>query len=383
LTIATSVFIVHPMYRGKYIFGFLCFCAVCVILLSGALVSASPISPVLFNGPAPGARSHSLGNAGIALFADPFSSFYNPAALCYIYASFLLLDFHYEGTPENDTPFNLPRFFGMTPVYFSAINHAGGITWHPCFRRTDEEVRRFFSSEYGETLFVNTVHEYRGDEFFFTMTTLSTETLENPFNTPLFGINIKYYLTQLAESEVTRTRTAPVDATSNIDTGNGFGLDIGFAYAGESFVVGIAIKDIFSRVWWSDYDTDVIPVKAGAGISLLLSERFIFSTDMRYDNWYKRTGIYSGVEVNFLSSKTPKTKHIPVGEPKQKNYAKQGSIIRLGTKLDDVKQLSDIIYTFGYGYTFSRLAVEIALMGDSEFIKNKCFSSQISFLVLY
>jgi hypothetical protein len=351
------------------------------LVLSFARIHASPIDLNDFNGPAPGARSHGLGNAGIALDDEPFSSFYNPAALCFMQSSAVVFDLHYARGDARE--FNLPNLNGVTLDFVAMLNQAGGLAWHPLTRRNVEAETTYFSPAYGDTVQVNTRYEYRADEVYTTMTTLATEQFEILARKPLLGINIKYLRAQCAEARVVRTRSAVVDASSNIDSGNGFGIDIGFAYATETVLFGLDVKDAYSRVFWKDYDTDKLHTKIGAGISYAIAERATLAADIRYDWGNKTAGSFSGLEINFLKKKERKTKHIPVGETAAQQEQVRGNIARVGAEIPDLSDSKAITYTVGYSYIYSRIRFDIALMAQQEQITEGDFSSQMSLLILY
>jgi hypothetical protein len=352
----------------------------CVVALS-APIAASPIDPSEYDGPSPGARPRGLGSCGIGLKDEPFSSFYNPAALCFMQNSMVVFDFHYaQGTEELE----LANTGAFSIDFLAMLNQAGGLSWHPLTRNTFEHDTSYFSPAHNDTVQVNTRYEYRADEVYTTMTTLVTEQFEVLSRKPLLGINLKYFRAQCAEARLVKTDSALVDATSNIDTGNGFGIDLGFAYATEWLIFGLSVKDAFSRIYWNDYDTDKVGIKTGAGICSPITSRVTLSSDIRY-NWESRiTGSCAGLEMNLIrEKKPPKTKHHPIGEPESAEKSAQGSIVRIGIDIHDLSNREERVYSLGYSYLYSRFRIDIALMGEQERIKEGDFSSQVSLLILY
>ncbi len=351
------------------------------ILLPAMSVEASPIAPEDYNGPPPGARSLGIGNAAIALDNDAFSSFYNPAALCFVQNNVMLFDLHYAKGAARIL--DLPNVKGVTLDFIAMFNHAGGLAWHPLTRRSIEAETTYFDPGYGDTLQVNTRYEYRADEVYSTMTTLTTEEFENLRGKPLLGFNIKYYRAQCAEAQVIKTASAVVDAYSNIDSGNGFGIDLGFAYATEYFLFGLSVKDAYSRVYWKDYETDCINTKTGMGITYMFAERAALSSDIRYNWGTKVTGSFSGIEINFHKKPQHKTKHIPIGETEKPEESMHESLVRLGAQIPDLSDRKEITYALGYSYSYSRFQIDIALMGEQETITEGDFTSQVSLLIFY
>lgn len=356
---------------------FLLFC----LAVSFSMIDASPIDPGEYNGPPPGARSLGLGNAALAVENEPFSSFYNPAALCFVQGSVVAFDFHYaKGTAQ---VFDLPNIKGVSLDFIGMLNQSGGLTWHPLTRRTTEAESTYYSATYADSVQVHSRYEYRADEVYSTMTTLATEQLETTLRKPLLGINIKYFRAQCAEATVVRTSSGIVDAMSNIDSGNGIGIDLGFVYATEMYTFGLSVKDAFSRVYWKDFDTDRIHTKTGAGVSYAIAQRAVLSTDLWYDWGEGVTASFTGIEVNFLRKPVEKTKHIPIGEPRTKKESAHGNVVRAGARIPDLSRSKEITYTLGYSYVYSRVRFDVAFMGEQEQIKEGDFSSQVSILILY
>lgn len=350
------------------------------LVMGTSLLGASPLAPDEYHGPPPGARSLGLGNAAIALADEPFTSFYNPASLCFLKSSVVVFDFHYARGGARQ--YDLPNVKGVTLDFVGMLNQSGGLSWHPLTRRTFEAETTYYDQAYGDTVSVISRYEYRADEVYSTMTTLTTEQFDVLLRRPLLGINLKYLRAQCAEAKVIRAGDAIVDATSNIDSGNGFGVDVGFSYATEIFLFGLSVKNAFSRVYWKDYDTDNIPMVIGTGISYMAAERATMSTDFRYDWESKKTGCFSGLELNLLRKKASKTKHRPVGETAPEEPPR-GNIVRAGVRIPDLSNAGEITYSIGYAYRFSRIRFDIAFMGEQEQIKEGEFASQVSLLILY
>ncbi len=366
------------------IFIILLFVLVLVLFLQLFYVCGSPVAYKDFNGYPPGARSHSMGSVGIALLDNPFASFYNPAALCFLKTSYFVFDFQISRskthTQENQS--TLPGLSGVGINCISTVNPSGGVTWRPLSRKKEEKKTLVFSVELQETLSIESKLEYSTDEFYLTLTTLTGTQIDDITEKPLLGINLKYYRAILAESEVKKTKTTPVDASSNFDTGNGFGIDLGFSYMKNPILLGITINDIFSKVYWTDYDNDRIHTKTGAGITTFFLDQWAISTDLRYDGGLKKTGVYTGTEYRIGKIKKEEKKLL-FGQPKNEDKSLWAAIFRIGARLDNVKRKKEIIYSLGFGYSLSQFNFDIAFSGDKELVKSKSFSSQISILVIY
>jgi hypothetical protein len=347
------------------------------LCITSVTMRGSPIESHHFEGFPPGARSLGLGNVGIALPNEPFANYYNPGAACFIQNTTIAVDF---AEKERNTS-RFPGIAGKTINYLSFISYSGGFTWRPLTQVRGQSTSSFFSDTYQETLTIESHHEYRVDELFLTLTTLSSEILNTLEQNPLFGLNLKYFRAYYAEAEVIHTSSSPVDAMSNFDTGNGFGVDAGFALVKNPFLFGLAAKDIFSKVYWSDYDSDRIDTKLGMGVSSFFFDRILLSTDYRYNTRTKISSLFAGIETNVYQLE--KVLKENTGSQTERSLITSGSQIRFGTRLDDIEKRDDIIYSLGIGYFSTRFAADLAIFANFEDIKNKHFSTQLSLIVLY
>ena len=366
---------------SEFLFKLLLVTAILVFPLYPTSIACSPILEEDLNGYFPGARSHGMGNVGISIPNDPFTSFYNPAALCLLTNTYIGIDLINQSDGSNNDHSNLPGIAGFSMDFVTFARSSGGVTWRPLQRRIEEKTTILFSDESQETVTVESKLEYRTDEFYLTLTTLTSESLDDLSGKPLVGLNLKYYRAYLAESEVTKNHTY-VDATSNFDTGNGFGIDFGFIYLRKPLLFGFAVKDIFSKIYWTEYESDRIQTKTGIGISTFLFEQWTIYTDLRYDSGLRKGGFYSGIE--FTPTKKGKNKRVlSTRQLQNKNKSLNGGSFRLGASIKDIKKGNDITYSLGFSYTFSLFCFELALSGDQNLLNSKKFSSQASIFVIH
>jgi len=355
-----------------------------LFLQTTEMVFSSPIQRDGYSGLYPGARSCGMGCTGIALVNEPVVSFYNPAGLCFLIGEYVTIDFqnNRDATSEQD------GFMDVSDYkfdFFSFASSGAGISFRP-LSRVDRKLQELvFSEEYSETVSVESRLEYSADEFCLSVTSVASEMFETLENKPLFGINLKYIRASLGSAELVKLGSSPVDASSNIDSGNGFGLDIGFAYSNNPVTTGIVLKDVFSKVFWSDYDSDRITPRIGAGASLKFFKKWNVCTDLNYDTGNKKLGSSSGVEFSNLGEKATKAEEKIVDLIKKKEGNRSRSLFsaRLGMALEDVEKRSEILYSAGCGYSFNRFQLNVAVFGNNEQIRSKELSSQVSILVVY
>lgn len=359
---------------------FFCVYLYFILFLSLSFLYASPIEESEYEGQYPGARSIGMGNTGIALPNEPFSSFYNPATLAYIDESYFLMDIADSRIKNWDEKSVLSEFSGISLDFVSIVNPSGGLTWNSLSRYNEQSDTTFFLPSQQETISIKSNCEYRIDEYYLTLTTLSTHPYEDLNNKPIIGISLKYYRAFLAESE-TKIAESSVDAYSNIDSGNGFGIDLGFSYKKNPFLFGISAKNVFSRVYWTDYDSQRIPVTLGTGISASFNENITISGDFLYSSDEEKTSLHSGIEYS--------TQHIKkeakdvVQKLRSEKLPSNFFLFRLGINIEDLEKKEDILYSVGVGYRYSRIYLNLALWSNSHLLENKQFLTQLSLLVLF
>jgi len=356
---------------------------VSTIFFNPQALKSSPVDITDYEGIPPGARPAGMGNTGIALVNEPFTFFYNPAALSFLRSGFFILDVNRNSASEIKSAFSLPGINEVSVDCISFLNSYGGFSWRPLSRKKITKDIKYFSPEYQTLIDIDSTLEYKTDEFYLSLTSLSSEIMDSLNEKPIFGINLKYYIANLGLATITTSDTTIIDALSNIDSGNGFGLDIGFSYYKTHFLFGISVIDLFSRVYWSDYKTDKIPWKIGTGISLFSKKRWALTTDLRYESGRKTTGLFSGFEYNIILNEKTKIKKKPSLPISRKKKNINIFTLRLGTKLSDVSDINKLRYSFGSRYQISKFYFDIALSGNSNMFKGEGINSQMSILVLY
>ncbi|MDI6851685.1 MAG: hypothetical protein QMD82_07120 [bacterium] len=88
------------------------------------------------------------------------------------------------------------------------------------------------------------------------------------------GLRLGYYFVRFGEALV--KDGAP---EVNLDTGNGFSIDLGMIYKRRGISVGISLKNVISGIYYSKYSKDVLNLSGGVGINLEPLEFFSFSVD--------------------------------------------------------------------------------------------------------
>ena len=179
------------------------------------------------------------------------------------------------------------------------------------------------------------------------------------------GLSLKYLsgrLVYLAEHRVGNSfvRDAFID-----DKVKGFSTDLGFTFKQGNYTYAGCAYDLFSRLWWENYDSVSIQRRMSLG--------------MGYDS----DGSHWNAGVQSQISKSPETTyHLGYGytwdfsnsTPSAQNSSRQTMDLRLGLYSRDFYGTSNINYTFGGGYYYKNVRFDFSLnnkgmkMSDSEYL---------------
>ena len=88
------------------------------------------------------------------------------------------------------------------------------------------------------------------------------------------GLRLGYYFVRFGEALI-KDGIPEV----NLDTGNGFSVDLGMIYKIKGICVGVSLKNVLSGIYYSKFSKDVLNLSGGAGINLEPLKFFSFSLD--------------------------------------------------------------------------------------------------------
>ena len=323
------------------------------------IFAKSPPVPDDYPSSLPSARIKALGGAGTGLPGNITGSFYNPASASFLSQGFIHISYADESNATVSRLINNePSVYGRHVSYLSIITFQGGLSYHPLYSESYAD-REIPGSNIERDLDVSL------DEYILTLTSYSgaSERYALPF---VLGLNLKYLRGSFAQADLYRDSADIVDsAFTDISTGNGYGLDLGFLYKGGNFAGGISVRNLLTHIYWSgdskdgnviDYERQIIPLSATAGVSffpatglvLLLDIDRIFKSDMPfiYKGGIEYTFYRQFSDNSFLSS-------ILTGSPS----------IRGGAVFKEIYGLEVITFTLGLGYSSSDYRIDMAIEG--------------------
>ena len=332
----------------------LCLVAICGL---SAQVSPLPIQSYDYHTPENNVSPVSIGVGGLNLTnsSDFFGSYDNPALLANSGAASLAISYRLKNADQ----MNFYQAMQISNAlkdkqfkYFSLVTKNAAWAYQP--------VAGIHLSEWNATGDTTQYYDYQLDKW------QASYGLNDQDNKALSaGVNIKYLTGRLVYLKERKVGVSLIREAFIDDKIKGFSADLGFAYTQDSYSIGAAVYDVFSRLYWENYDSKQLTRRAAAGfqinngsLSLLGGIQGKISSD-------PETTYHFGVvqDWNFDSqSFTNDTE------------TSQNLILRIGMYSHDFYGTENINYTFGSGYNYNMFRVDFGMtnqgmkLRDSEFL---------------
>lgn len=184
-----------------------------------------------FIGDSPDAVSVALGEITVAK-EGPYC-FYNPAVTGLSQGETIMFSFDYVYESIEDVLNYESKIKGRYFSYFLIGEGGVNLSYRPVSRKD-------LVSDDGEII-------YSVDEFLLNMASLIYFNFYG-------GVNFKYYYVRYGEA-----LREGESYKLNLDTGNGYGVDIGFVYTSGNINLGLSGTNIISKVYYRDYENDRLP----------------------------------------------------------------------------------------------------------------------------
>lgn len=296
----------------------------------------APTLPNSYDGAAPTARSMAMGEAGTGLMGSNDSFYYNSAMYGFS-----------EGGTRAEVTGVLSRQSGASPDKVSVFEPSGqGLTSFVLIQNTAALVWQALSD-------CTVKKEYSGggkriSEIYLNSFSIAAgQKNEKGYSV---GINMTYLYGKIGESY-----NFAGQADSNIGSGNGFALDLSFAFpSGNNIFFGFDIKNLAGFMFWDDYNTEQLPLilRAGTGYHL---KGFLLATD-----WEKRFYRFGGLQEDFVRFGI-------------EQYINGAVCVRLGLVSDNNFDSGKFRYSYGFGMRLRNYEISAAAqqykINDEDFSK--------------
>ncbi len=317
-----------------------------------------------------GARPFAMGGAFVAVGGDASCIYWNPAGLGLLPQSIAMFGFSdmKDIEVENIEVVNLFRtatgLSGKRLSFVAFSENQGALSWRPLSSICENNMYEQNINADGDTIERWKDIEYSINEFVLSMTTLMGATDQEIQGMPcILGMNVKYLNGRIGVAEKSRKNEVWEEPNINLDSGNGYSIDIGFLYPKKRIAIGLAARNVLAKMYWHDYSGDRINANLRGGIALELFKGFILASDVekRWDD--KAPYIYhTGAEKTFIREKKQRSNF----GTKNRQSLKQGDLsIRVGAYGTDLLK-EEKIYTGGIGYSYSNYRVDTSVSGKYE-----------------
>ena len=342
------------------------------VLFSGSFVSGekAPLLKNAYCGLEPGARASAMGGAFVAVGGDASCFYWNPAGLGLLPQPTTVFGFNdtkHIGVEDVEIADLLGTPTGLSGKRLSFIafsENRGALSWRPLSNVCKDGIYEQHIEADGDTIEIWRDIEYSINEFALSMTTLTIATAQEIEGMPcILGMNIKYINGRMGVAEKSRRNGIWEEPKVNMDTGNGYSIDIGFLYSRKQIGLGFSVQNVLANLYWHDYSRDRINANLQAGIAFMPFNGFILASDIE-KRWDDTPYIYHiGTEKTFMRRKKQRN---DFGTKDRQSLKHWDSSIRLGVYGTNLFDKEKTIYTGGIGYSYSNYRVDTTVSGRYE-----------------
>jgi hypothetical protein len=176
------------------------------------------------------------------------------------------------------------------------------------------------------------------------------------------GLNIRYLTGRLVKLTQRKVGNNWVTAGNLIDDKvKGVSGDLGFTWAEGNFVWGSCIYDIYSRLWWENYDSESLKRRAAMGFQYNMDKLALLASVQGRVSNDPQTTYHLGLIKNWIW-KTDGSMDTPGTE--------QNLLIRAGLYSRDFNGTENINYTFGSGYNYNMFRIDFAMTNSGMRLKD-------------
>lgn len=338
-------------------YGFMILISLMICTMAAQTISPLPITDYDYAIPANNVSAIAIGMGGINVTnqRDPFASYGNPALLANgdtttLYMAYRIADDANMGFWD---AVNVSNFLREKQFkYFSLVVKQGAVSYQPMASVNISAI----DPETNRTMY----YDYKLDKLQFSlgMTDKAWPSLTAGFNVKYLTGRLVYLVERLEGHQFIREQF--ID-----DKVKGFSSDLGLTYRTGDVVYGISAYDLFSRMWWENYDSVSLQRRIAAGV--------------QYGSGASKTSF--GIQSK-ISSKPETTYHM--GYSYAMNWdsndfysdeqIRQGMDLRIGFYSDDFYGADNINLTLGGGYHYQVFRFDFSLnskglkIADSEFL---------------
>lgn len=302
-----------------------------ILFASTSWSEKAPLEFDAFDGQTVGARPIGMGEAFAGLANDASAPYWNPAGLALLPSnSFTICSYlRRESNARWDDVIKSDPLRGGKLTYLSFASSNGAFSIRPLSKVANS----VYTNENGQEIWLD--KNIRINEI---MLTRATTNNENFFT----GVSLNYLNSNLAVAK--RVKDNVSDQTDiNVDTGNGWSLDLGLIYApNPTLTFGLSAINTIGYLYWSDYEKNKLPLVFRSGMAMSLPA--------------KTTFLYEYKKVYYVDHEDISTKHIGL---EQLMFGMLN--LRAGISGQDWNDAQKVAYTFGIGFNEKGFKLDLAM----------------------
>lgn len=327
--------------------------AMCLTIGALQAVSPLPITEYDYAVPENNVSPVGIGMGGLNLTftGDPYASYSNPALLADVETSTLVTSFRLA---KNDKL----TFWQAASIssslrekqfkYFSLVTKQSAWTYQP--------MARVHISEFNATGDSSRYYDYQLDKV---QVTLAAS--DDSWKPVRFGFNIKYLSGRLVYLMEHRVGSSLVRDAFIDDKVKGFSTDLGVTLQDGDFSFALVSYDLFSRLYWENYDSKPLQRRVAMGLSYngestVLSAGLQAKTSKDPDTTY-----HFGMQNTWSWGQ---------GQSLDGQDTSQSLLLRIGLYSHNFYGTNNIHYTLGTGYNYSIFRFDFSLNNKGMKLSN-------------
>jgi hypothetical protein len=313
-----------------------------IALLTAQGLPPLPVSSYDYHITANNVSPISLGMGGINLTnaADYFLSYDNPALLAgndgtALATSFLLKnpgDMNFAEVMKVSNLLDDKQF-----MYYTLIAKNSAWSYQPVTSTHVSEI-------YGST---SEYYDYKLDKL-----QMSLAAKDEKYSKLSGGISIKYLSGRLIYLKERISGTSMIREAFIDNKVKGFSTDLGLTWEEDKFTWGACFYDLFSYLWWEDYDSKQLQRRAAMGFQYNMENLALTGSVLGKISSSPATTYHLGLIKNWTWNN---------GSTTTGRTTEQNLIVRAGLFSNDFNGTENINYTLGSGYNYNMFRVDFAM----------------------
>jgi len=330
-------------------------------MITWLAAQSAPVPGYDYHIPANAVSPITLGMGGINLTnsADYFSSYDNPALLAdnvstAFATSFRLKNDDYMTFAEAMNASNLlkPKQF----MYFTLITKSAAWSYQPV---SSIHISEFYNPP-GSSVKHRRYFDYQLDKL-----QVSFAAKDEKYASLSGGFNLKYLTGRLIklEEKFTNPTTTVTLAPLVDDKVKGVSGDLGLTMASDKYTVGFCVYDLYSRLWWENFDAKSLQRRTAIGFQYKVDDNFsLMASTQGKISKYPGTTYHFGLIKNWTWGSE--------GNGMDKQETTQNLVVRAGLFSKDFNGTENINFTLGSGYNYNMFRVDFALTNNGMELKD-------------